>query len=113
MRQTGLAHTVPPQGEAAPGLAPTHGTTLAFTVDAAQAGERVDRFLSNCPGAPSRSRIKGLIEGGNLLCNGVVLREPATPVRAGMVVVLDLPAAAPATPQGEAWILTSCTKMTT
>lgn len=102
MRQTGLAHTVPPQGEAAPGLAPTHGTTLAFTVDAAQAGERVDRFLSNCPGAPSRSRIKGLIEGGSLLCNGVVLREPATPVRAGMVVVLDLPAAAPATPQGEA-----------
>ncbi len=97
-----MAQTVPAQGEAAPGFAPTHGITLAFTVDAAQAGERVDRFLSTCPGAPSRSRIKGLIEGGHLLCNGVVLREPAMPVKPGMVVVLALPAAAPAPPQGAA-----------
>ncbi|MBO1325439.1 RluA family pseudouridine synthase [Acetobacter sp. TBRC 12305] len=90
---------------------------LVFTVAQDQAGERVDRYLaenvahavaaSQLQAQPrfqalSRSRIKGLIEAGHLLCNGQTLREPAAPVRGGMQLVLDVPQPAPATPEGEA-----------
>ncbi|MBV1832797.1 RluA family pseudouridine synthase [Novacetimonas pomaceti] len=65
------------------------------------AGQRTDRFMADAIGTLSRSRIKSLMEGGHLLCDGLVLREPAEPVRAGMRYELRVPAAAPATPQGQ------------
>ena len=82
--------------------APSGGERLACVVEAAQAGERVDRYLAACLPALSRSRIKGLIEAGCLSIGENCVREPATLVRTGMVVVLDVPPAAPATPEGEA-----------
>ena len=65
------------------------------------AGQRTDRFMADTIGTLSRSRIKALMEAGHLLRDGVVLRDPADPVRAGMRYELRVPAAAPATPQGQ------------
>ena len=80
---------------------PAGGERLACVVEAAQAGERVDRYLAACLPALSRSRIKGLIEAGCLFVGETCVREPATLVRAGMALVLEVPPAAPATPEGE------------
>lgn len=79
------------------------GQPLVFhlVVEEGQAGERVDRYLAANAQDLSRSRIKGLIEAGCLLCDGQPLREPAAAVRVGMVLVLTVPPAAPATPEGE------------
>ena len=66
------------------------------------AGERADRFLAASLGplleGLTRSRIKGLIEGGMVSRDGRVFREPADPVRAGSTYVLALPAPVAAQP---------------
>jgi 23S rRNA pseudouridine1911/1915/1917 synthase len=63
------------------------------------AGERTDRFLAGQIGTLSRSRLKSLIEEGRVTREGVVLREPAEPVRAGARYVVALPAPVAALPQ--------------
>lgn len=85
---------------------PSGGTDLTFTVLPDHAGERVDRYVSAqsglvSAGALSRSRVKGLIETGHLRCGDKIVTEPAETVRAGMELVLHIPAATPAVPQGE------------
>ncbi len=65
------------------------------------AGQRTDRLLALCFPDLSRSRIKGLIEAGHVTRDGAVFREPADPARAGVTLVVDVPAPAPATPVGE------------
>jgi 23S rRNA pseudouridine1911/1915/1917 synthase len=62
-------------------------------------GLRLDRFLADAIGTLSRSRVKSLIEQGLLRRDGLVLSEPADPVRPGATYVLDLPPPLPATPQ--------------
>ncbi len=71
-------------------------TTVAET---AARGRRLDRFLADAIGTLSRSRVKSLIEQGQLRRNGQTLTEPADPVRPGATYQLDLPAPLPATPQ--------------
>jgi 23S rRNA pseudouridine1911/1915/1917 synthase len=75
--------------------------TGSFTTVAeiAARGRRLDRFLADAIGTLSRSRVKSLIEEGRLRRDGVVLSEPADPVRPGATYQLDLPAPLPATPQ--------------
>ncbi len=65
---------------------------LPLIAEAADAGQRVDRFLAERLGTLSRSRVKTLIEQGLVRRDGAVLREPAEPVRAGARYDLDLPA---------------------
>jgi 23S rRNA pseudouridine1911/1915/1917 synthase len=92
---------------------PTPGTPLrpaapdeswqpnSFTAVAGTAtqGQRVDRFLADAIGTLSRSRVKTLIEQGQVRRDGKVLGEPAEQVRPGATYVLDLPAPLPATPR--------------
>jgi 23S rRNA pseudouridine1911/1915/1917 synthase len=75
---------------------PDSFTTVA---GAAARGQRVDRFLADAIGTISRSRVKSLIEQGQVRQDGVVLGAPAEPVRPGATYVMDLPAASPATPR--------------
>jgi 23S rRNA pseudouridine1911/1915/1917 synthase len=63
------------------------------------AGQRLDRFLADAIGTLSRSRVKALIEAGNVACDGQPVREPADAIRAGAAYTLDLPPPAPARPQ--------------
>jgi 23S rRNA pseudouridine1911/1915/1917 synthase len=64
-------------------------------------GERVDRFLAEAVGTMSRSRVKALIEGGHVRRDGVVVTQPAEPVRAGAQYMVTPPAPIPATPQAQ------------
>jgi 23S rRNA pseudouridine1911/1915/1917 synthase len=76
--------------------APDSFTTVAGT---SAMGQRVDRFLADAIGTISRSRIKSLIEQGQLRRDGALLDEPAEQVRPGATYILDLPAPLPAVPQ--------------
>ena len=78
--------------------APPPGSFTAVAAAEAR-GQRLDRFLADAIGTLSRSRVKSLIEEGRLRRDGVVLSEPADPVRPGATYQLDLPAPLPATPQ--------------
>ncbi len=59
----------------------------AFDVDAAAAGERLDRFLGRSASerrlALSRTRIKALIEAGEVTVDGATARDPAAKLVAG------------------------------
>jgi 23S rRNA pseudouridine1911/1915/1917 synthase len=65
-------------------------------------GERVDRFLAARIGTMSRSRVKSLIESGQVRRDGAPLGEPAEPVRAGAAYTISLPAPRPARPLPQA-----------
>ena len=83
----------------AAGSPPPDGRTQAVTAGPAEAGGRVDRFLADAIGTMSRSRVKALIEAGQVWRDGAPLREPAEAVRPGSTYTFDVPppvAAAPA-----------------
>jgi 23S rRNA pseudouridine1911/1915/1917 synthase len=71
--------------------------TFTVTIDAAASGDRLDRTLAAAlasgESAPSRSRIKALIEDGHLTSNGATISDPSRRVKPGEVFVLAIPAA--------------------
>ena len=73
---------------------------IALTVDAEQAGQRLDHFVvAQVPGQ-SRSQIQRLIKDGVILVGG----KPSKPnyvTRPGDVVLVEVPEPGPATPQPE------------
>jgi 23S rRNA pseudouridine1911/1915/1917 synthase len=79
--------------------------TRDLTVGDGDDGLRLDRFLSGAVDELSRQRLKALIEGGEVLVDGSVRLEPALKVRSGSRIVLTIPAAEEARPQGEAMAL--------
>ncbi|WP_035442674.1 S4 domain-containing protein, partial [Asaia platycodi] len=52
-------------------------TRFDFRVTPEQAGQRLDRFLADAIGSLSRSRVKSLIEAGQVYCDGTIIREPS------------------------------------
>ena len=72
-----------------------------FLVTPEQAGQRLDRFLAESIGSLSRSRVKSLIEAGQVFCDGAIIREPSETTRAGRRFILIVPPATPARPQAE------------
>jgi len=58
----------------------------------------VDRFLAARIGTISRTRVKSLIESGQVHRDGAPLEQPAEPVRAGAAYTISLPAPRPARP---------------
>jgi 23S rRNA pseudouridine1911/1915/1917 synthase len=66
------------------------------------AGDRADRFLAQCIGTLSRSRVKTLIEAGFVTRDGAVFTQPADPVRAGALYLLSPPAVVSAAPRPQA-----------
>ena len=81
-------------------------TFYIFTVEADNAGARLDRFLSGQPdleaAALSRTRIQALIEQGCVTIDGAPAGEASGKLAAGAQVRIAVPAPAPAAPQGEA-----------
>ena len=73
------------------------GATLLFEVGAGEGGERLDRFLSRSAEprgiALSRTRLKALIEAGEVLVDGAVARDPAMKVSEGAKIEVTSPAA--------------------
>lgn len=65
------------------------------------AGTRADRFLTEAIGGLSRSRVKALMESGQVTRDGKLLRDPAEAIRAGATYALHLPPPEAATPQAQ------------
>jgi 23S rRNA pseudouridine1911/1915/1917 synthase len=64
---------------------------IDITVSAADAGERVDRLLARERPELSRSRVKSLIEDGQLSADGVTIANPSFRVKPEQVLRLVLP----------------------
>jgi 23S rRNA pseudouridine1911/1915/1917 synthase len=68
-----------------------------FDVDAAGAGERLDRFLGRAAAARrlalSRTRLKALIEAGEVSLDGSVARDPAIRLAEGARIAFEAPSA--------------------
>ncbi|MGD1876564.1 MAG: RluA family pseudouridine synthase [Kiloniellaceae bacterium] len=84
-------------GRAAPG-ARHH----AVTVDAAAAGGRLDRLLAEALPQLSRSRLNGLIEAGQVTCDGQAVTSPAAKVRDGQTFAIIVPEAKPVALEAQA-----------
>ncbi len=76
--------------------------THAATVEEAQAGMRLDRWMAGMWMDLSRSRCKALVEAGHVRVDDAPAGDPAAKVRAGQHVALNLPPPRAATPQPEA-----------
>jgi 23S rRNA pseudouridine1911/1915/1917 synthase len=76
-----------------------HVETIAVTTE--EAGQRLDRVLTQRVGELSRSRLKALIVGGRVSVAGKAVRDPARHVKTGETIVVDVPPAAPAEPEAE------------
>jgi 23S rRNA pseudouridine1911/1915/1917 synthase len=64
--------------------------------------ERLDRALAAAWSDLSRSRLQALIRDGRVMVNGAAAVDPNQKLPGGAAVVLDLPAAVPPEPLGEA-----------
>ncbi|KWV52961.1 pseudouridine synthase [Bradyrhizobium macuxiense] len=62
---------------------------------------RLDRVLAQRTPELSRSRLKALILAGSVTMKGAAVRDPAYHVAKGDTIIIDVPEAAPAEPQGE------------
>ena len=68
--------------------------THRLTVPGGRAGERLDRFLPEALPGLSRARVQRLIEEGRVLLSGAPVR-PATRLRGGETVTVEVPPATP------------------
>src|SRR5208282_1452774 len=77
-----------------PPLAAPSGPQV-FDVDVAGAGERLDRFLSQAAAerrlSLSRTRLKALIEAGEIKVDGAVARDPAMRLIEGARIAFEAP----------------------
>jgi 23S rRNA pseudouridine1911/1915/1917 synthase len=75
---------------------------ITLSAGAGDDGKRLDRFLAEKLSDHSRSRLKALIEAGQLTKAGRTIEEAGYRVKPGETFVLTLPEAEPAEPEGEA-----------
>ena len=54
-------------------------------------GERLDRFISKTSGSLSRSRVKSLIESGQVSYNGKKITEPSYRVKSNEIFIISIP----------------------
>jgi 23S rRNA pseudouridine1911/1915/1917 synthase len=80
--------------------------TEIVTIAAEENGQRLDRVLAARIPSLSRSRLKALILGGQVMVATRTIRDPNTPVKSGDQVSVTLPAPEQAKPTGEAIPLT-------
>ncbi len=74
---------------------------LTFKVHPDYAGVRLDKWLSDAAGGPSRSRLKALIESGAVSRNGTAFTDASWKIRDGEIYAIAAPPLEPASPVGE------------
>jgi 23S rRNA pseudouridine1911/1915/1917 synthase len=74
-------------------------------VSEAEAGQRLDRFLSLRVGEFSRARLQRLVRSGQVVCDGARSVDPGARVKTGETYELDVPVPEPAAPQPQAMAL--------
>jgi 23S rRNA pseudouridine1911/1915/1917 synthase len=77
-----------------------------LTAGAADAGQRLDRFLSARLATLSRSRLQALMRQGGVSLNGLAVTDPGRRVKSGDICSLEIPPPAPARPAAQAIPLT-------
>ncbi|MBB4198665.1 RNA pseudouridine synthase [Rhodoblastus sphagnicola] len=81
-------------------------TRIEIEVDATGATQRLDQFLSAQAVVQaeslSRTRIQALIDGGSVTVDGAKATQAKLKIRAGQIIVIEVPDATPAEPLGEA-----------
>ena len=92
------------RGAARQGNMSTQDASRRFevTVEAGEAGERLDRFLVGRLPDFSRSRLQALIRAGEVVREGAAVADLGRRVRAGETYTVDVPAPVAATPQSQA-----------
>jgi 23S rRNA pseudouridine1911/1915/1917 synthase len=78
------------------------GMSEILTVDAQEAGERLDRFLARRLPQLSRSRLQALIRAGRVARNGMAASELGQKTKAGETYTVEVPDPEPAVPLGQA-----------
>ncbi|MGY3484793.1 23S rRNA pseudouridine1911/1915/1917 synthase [Bradyrhizobium sp. USDA 4011] len=78
------------------------GRKLEVIVAGDEGSARLDRVLAQRTAELSRSRLKSLILAGSVAVKDAVVRDPAYHVAKGDTIIIDIPEAVPAEPQGEA-----------
>ncbi|HEY6334412.1 MAG TPA: RluA family pseudouridine synthase [Alphaproteobacteria bacterium] len=83
------------------------GTMAEFRASAAteDVGRRLDAFLAKAVPDLSRSRIKRLIEAGQVRANGAPLFDPAVKVKAGQIFAIVVPDSTEARPEAQSLAL--------
>jgi 23S rRNA pseudouridine1911/1915/1917 synthase len=71
---------------------------ITITLPAGTSEERLDRALAHALPELSRTRLKALIEAGQVSRDGAPVREPSTRVKTGQTFAIILPNPTPATP---------------
>jgi 23S rRNA pseudouridine1911/1915/1917 synthase len=77
-------------------------TREQITIAEAEAGERLDRILAAHLAAISRSRLKKLIETGQVSLDGATINDPSMRVKGGQSFVVALPAPVADRPEPQA-----------
>ncbi len=90
----------PPSPESATGHSEA-ATIFEITASAADAGNRLDRFLAAAIGTVSRSRVKALIEAGLASRDQMPVLDPSESIRSGALYRLTQPAAVDAAPKAQ------------
>jgi len=72
------------------------------TVEATEAGERLDRVLAAHLAAHSRSRLKNLVQDGQVSLDGATITDPSLRVKPGQSFVVDVPAPTADKPEPQA-----------
>ena len=80
---------------------PTPESPIRLRATPEEAGQRLDKFLSERIGTLSRSRVKGLILEGCVQREEIVTNDPSEPVRADTTYLLRRPAPLPPAPRGQ------------
>ena len=79
-----------------------HTDPLQIIAGPNDGGTRLDRFLANANEMElSRTRIKSLIQDGQLMCDGAKVTDPSASVKSDAVYLLTMPPVEDATPQPE------------
>jgi len=75
---------------------------LSATVEAAERGERLDRLLARRFGDLSRTRLKHLVEAGQVSVDGATIKDPSLRVKPGQRCAVTLPAPVADAPAAQA-----------
>src|SRR5438105_2644750 len=78
---------------------------LSVTVEAAERGERLDRLLARRFGDLSRTRLKHLVEAGQVSVDGETIKDPSLRVKPGQRCAVTLPPPVADRPEAQAMSL--------
>lgn len=97
----GGEHAPAPPADRAPHADLPAGGRLELVARAQDKGERLDRVLAQAVPALSRTRLKALVQAGEVSLDGRPVTDPSARLHEGARIALSVPEPEPAGPQGQ------------